>query len=1157
VGGSIEAIMKLSPAPRALGIFQLAILGFRYAPPQALGCRLLRRLKRDLSLGGIMRLLLFSSLITIVILFSVALVVAQKPELSVQTGHAGQVLSIAFTSDSKLMASGSVDKTIVLWDPATGSQLRALKGHTGTVGSVAFSPDDKQLASGSADNSIKIWDVPSGRETQTMTGHTLFVSSVAFSPDGKTLASGSGDQTVKLWDVATGRELRTLAAGMPALAGIPISVAFSRDGKTLATGAQLVKLWDVKSGNEIRAIRVTESNAPMERPIAFSYDGSVLATGGGGVKLWDVTTGKPVRTLPGDARALSFSPDQKTLAGTDGTEIKLWDIATGQPSQPLAGSQLGIDSVAFSADGKLLAVGSSDNTVVLWETRTREQARVLRGHVAAISAVAVSGDDKVLASGLAAWIAGITRDDTIKIWDPVTGQLVRSLTGRSLERSIGLSNDGTRLVSGSSIWNVSQAEAQSKITVPRGFVLDRVALSPDGKLIAGGGRDNTIKLWDAGTGRELFTLKGHRKSIRELAFSPDNKLLASASQDADIKLWSVATGQELKTLTAHSGGVIAIAFSFDGRRLASGSQDRTILIWDVASGEPDAIYVGHQEWVDAVAFSPDGKKLASGSVDGEIRIWEVPTRGPQREQQMIERPMKTLAGHKGGVTSLTFNSDGKLLISGSRDASMKLWDVMAGRELASLFSLDLQDWLVVTPDGLFDGSPSSWNQILWRFSANLFDVAPVEIFFNEFYHPGLLADLYAGKRPIAPQNISQKDRRQPTLNVALADGPAAVNPVLSRTVKLKIDVATAPAGAQDVRLFRNGALVKAWPGDVLKGQSRATLETEITIVAGLNRLTAYAFNRDNVKSADATLAITGADSLKRSGTFYILALAVNKYANPQFDLQYAVADATDFALELQRQEVKLKTFERTEIIALNNAEASKTNILKALTNLAARVQPEDAVVVFFAGHGTAQQNQFYLIPHDLGFRGERSRIDNAGLQTILAHSISDRELEKAFAGVDAGQFLLVIDACNSGQALEAEEKRRGPMNSRGLAQLAYEKGMYVLTAAQSYQAALEASKLGHGYLTYALVEEGLKTTAADIQPNDGQVLLKEWLDYATQRVPQMQAEKMNEAKGRQLEQVVAFVPGEEKTDPAKRNLQRPRVFYRRELEAAPFIVARP
>ncbi len=1110
-----------------------------------------------------MRTRLITSVSMIVILSSVVIVMGQRPELSVQTGHAGQVLAIAFTRDSKLMASGSVDKTIVLWDPATGNQLRTLKGHKGTVNSVAFSPDDKQLASGSADNTIKIWDVASGHEKQTMAGHTLFVSSVGFSPDGKTLASGSGDQTVKLWDVATGRELSTLAAGMPALAGIPISVAFSRDGKTLATGAQLVKLWDVKSGNEIRSMRVTESNAPMERPIAFSFDGSVLATGGGGVKLWDVATGKAVRTLAGDARALSFSPDQKTLAGADGTAIKLWNTTTGEELQTLEGSQLGVDSVAFSADGKLLAVGNSDNTVALWDSANRQEVRVLKGHVAAVATVAVSGDDKVLASALEAGVAGIRRNDTIKIWDPVTGQLVRSLTGRNSGQSIGLSNDGTRLVSGSfgstvSVWDVAQAEAQRTITVPREsrFVPDRVALSSDGKLIAAGGRDNEIKLWDAGTGRELFTLKGHRKSIWDLAFSPDNKLLASGSQDADVKVWSVATGQELNTLTTHSGGVSAIAFSSDGRRLASGSQDRTILIWDIESGEPDAAYTGHQEWVNAVAFSPDGKKLVSGSVDGEIRIWEAPTRGPEREPQLIQRPLQTLAGHKGSVNSLTFNSDGKLLVSGSSDASMKLWDVTTGRELASLFSLDQQDWLVLTPDGLFDGSPPAWNQILWRFSSSLFDVAPVELFFNDYYHPGLLADLYAGKRPVAPQNITQKDRRQPTVKVAVDEAQVAATQIRSRTIGVKVEVSQAPAGAQDVRLFRNGALVKAWRGDVLKGQGRVVLEAQIPIVAGPNLFTAYGFNRDNVKSADATFVVTGNESLKQPGTLYILAIAVNKYANSQFDLRYAVADATDFANELQRQETQIKKYQTTEIISLQDAKATKANILAALTSLAARVKPEDAMVVYYAGHGTAQQNQFYLIPHDLGYTGTRNQIDAAALQTILARSISDRELERVFEGIDVGQFLLVIDACNSGQALEAAEKRRGPMNSRGLAQLAYEKGMYVLTAAQSYQAAMEAARLGHGYLTYALVEEGLKTSAADLQPADGQVFLKEWLDYATQRVPQMQEEKLKETQGRQLEQVVAFVPGEEKTDPAKRNLQRPRVFYRRELGVDPFIVAR-
>lgn len=184
-------------------------------------------------------------------------------------------------------------------------------------------------------------------------------------------------------------------------------------------------------------------------------------------------------------------------------------------------------------------------------------------------------------------------------------------------------------------------------------------------------------------------------------------------------------------------------------------------------------------------------------------------------------------------------------------------------------------------------------------------------------------------------------------------------------------------------------------------------------------------------------------------------------------------------------------------------------------------------------------------------------MDGLGLQTILQQSISDRELEQALERIDAGQLVLVIDACNSGQVLEAEEKRRGPMNSKGLAQLAYEKGMYILTAAQSYQAALEAARLGHGYLTYVLVEEGLKQDKADREPKDGQVLVREWLNHATKRVPQMQEEMMVESlRTRGLN--IFFVEGEEKIkEPEKRSLQRPRVFYRRELEAQSLIVAKP
>jgi uncharacterized caspase-like protein len=397
---------------------------------------------------------------------------------------------------------------------------------------------------------------------------------------------------------------------------------------------------------------------------------------------------------------------------------------------------------------------------------------------------------------------------------------------------------------------------------------------------------------------------------------------------------------------------------------------------------------------------------------------------------------------------------------------------------------------------------------------------------------------------------------------------------------VKIDVTDAPAdkehaqgsGGRDVRLFRNGSLLKVWHGDVLNGKPAVSLEEEITVAAGPNRLTAYAFNRDNVKSKDAQLPLTGAASLKRGGIAYVIAVGINEYANSEYNLKYALADAQSFSEEVRLRQTQVGNFQRVEVVSLVNENATKANILAALHRLAGepeppslkagplnnlkRAEPEDTVIIYFAGHGTAQAQRFYLIPHDLGYTGDRTKLNEQGLRTILAHSISDEELEQAVEGLDAGHLLLVIDACNSGQALEAEEKRRGPMNSKGLAQLAYEKGMYILTAAQSYQAALETEQLGHGLLTYALVEEGLKTPVADSGPKDGVLIVREWLDFATERVPQMQEEKMKQARGMGTQ--VAFVEGEQNiADPEKRSVQRPRVFYRRELEANPLVIAKP
>jgi len=311
-----------------------------------------------------------------------------KPEPAPQPGHTELVNSVAFSPNGRWLASGSSDKTIKLWDVATGEELRTLTGHTDFVSSVAFSPDGHWLASGSSDRTIKLWDVATGEELRTLTGHTQGVGPVAFSPDGHWLASGSSDRTIKLWDMATGRELRTLTGH-----AIDVqTVAFSPDGRRLASGSvdRTIRFWDVATGQELRTL--TGHTLPVTS-VAFSPDGRWLASGCTDkvIKLWDVATGREVRTLPGHAGwiwSVAFSPDGRWLASggwsprsvaSPGETIKLWDVATGEELRTLTGHPL-VQSLAFSPDGRWLASGSVEKTIKLWDVATGRELRTLPGH---------------------------------------------------------------------------------------------------------------------------------------------------------------------------------------------------------------------------------------------------------------------------------------------------------------------------------------------------------------------------------------------------------------------------------------------------------------------------------------------------------------------------------------------------------------------------------------------------------------------------------------------------------------------------------------------------------------------------------------------------------------------------------------------------------
>jgi WD40 repeat protein/serine/threonine protein kinase len=549
--------------------------------------------------------------------------------------------------------------------------------------------------------------------------HDRGVWCVRYSPDGKYVATSDGDGNVKVTDVHSGSEVASISPNK--LGFFPLKVAiFSVDfhpgngqwdwnnpvHRQLAIGSFSLQggkilLWDPKT-NEVNA--QFHGHKSLITGIAFSPNGELLASVGWGsydsqgeVKLWDVKTQQEIVQIKGHdspVRGVAFAPDGKSIATASmDMTVKIWNVANGKLTHTLAGHAGAVFNVAFSPVGNRLGSASTDGTVRLWDTETWETTHTLGGHFGTVNGVAFSPDGKRIAS--AGW------EKTVRVWDVQSGAEAISLPGHEdTAWCVAFSPDGNQLISGSwdktaRIWDAGPA-AIAPMHSP--VVLDGhndlvhdIDFSPDGKQLATTGKGTSIQIWDTESATEVLTLDGHDQLVRAIDYSHDGRLLASTSWDRTVMIWNMSNGQQLRSIQ-NSHIMQDVSFSNDGKFLVSCGADSAISFYEVDKvlagntkplkkfSEPMKSDLFEQRIptlnshypmpISSVSFSSNGKRLVSADLKGHLALWDT--------SRAV--PLHWLKGHDQGVWRAVFSEDGTRVASASWDKTIRIWDTENGKQ---------------------------------------------------------------------------------------------------------------------------------------------------------------------------------------------------------------------------------------------------------------------------------------------------------------------------------------------------------------------------------------------------------------------------------------------------------------------------------------------
>ncbi|MBI3585390.1 MAG: caspase family protein [Nitrospinae bacterium] len=752
-----------------------------------------------------------------------------------------------------------------------------------------------------------------------------------------------------------------------------------------------------------------------------------------------------------------------------------------------------------------------------------------------ISCIAYSPKDRHVAIGkvsgeLIIWDISEGR----KIWSVEASEKTDKGRHKKAVLSVFFTTDGSHVVSASGggavkIWNI---ESGRLVRTFRGVndneFLNTAAITPDGtRILVGGGEDDgtwfsgVLRLWDIESGRVIRELQipktrafeGVATSVQSVAISQDGKLALAAYQSS-IKLWNMETGWELRKFEYKKSFsfvpiVERVAFLPDGKHFISQAGEKigstAIRLWDIETSETIRTFGG--KLPRKPTLSPDGRYVLCGEgEEGIMNLWDLKT------GQIVKKFKGKLSFYSFLADEGIVSKDGRRMVSFSPDASIRIWDIESEEEIMMMVAFEDGEWLAITTEGYYNASANGHKYLNVMLGESVYTAGA---FYDVFYRPDIVAAKLRGDDISGLVTITMQD--------AIKSPPPVVeiNPIASTINESKVKVCykakSTGGGIGEVRLFHNGKLIQSdgfyrevakTTGEktqIIALNSRAIYEDirdlkisgkteispitskskgesfedckEIEAIPGENEVSLTAFNSNNtVQSYMKT--ITFNSTLKPEDShLYILSIGIDQYKDNSVNLKYAMKDANDFKEKLLQQSATLYKTQNIHHELLTDKDASKTNILNKIAELAKTIKPTDGFILFVAGHGILLQNQYYMLTHD--FNGT---VDNNSL-------ISSNEIVEMSKKIKSLNQLFIFDTCHAGGV---DYIVSGLYDAR-MSVLAKKMGLHIYASASSTQQALDGYK-GNGLFTYSLLD-GLNNKVEADKNNDRKVGLIELGEY--------------------------------------------------------------